>query len=585
MLNPQYLPASLGGLYVSLYRPEEERPFRGWILHIPAFAEEMNKSRAMVSRQARRLAALGYCVVVADLYGAGDSPGELKEANLQRWRQDIANLLQWIGAQGAQGVHLWGLRLGCLLALEAACEWSGQVQSILLWQPVNSGNQFMTQFLRLRLAAGLQSGTVEKVADLRRMLEQGDPLEVAGYDLNRDLVAQLGQLSMASFNPPPDIPITWIEVATQDEGPLLPASRKVLEGWVEEGVSVTSLKVQGDPFWTTQELAFSPALLQATDQYYDSRPLGVEAAAKVPEVPVELARGPEQPLVFDCDGDELVGVLHHGNENASTAVLLVVGGPQYRVGSHRQFVYLARDLSGAGIPVLRFDYRGMGDSAGELVGFEGIGRDIRCAMDALSDAVPGLSRVVIWGLCDAASAAAFYAATDTRVGGLVLLNPWVRSTAGEARALLRHYYARRVFSGEFWRKIIRGDLQVLGSLQSLLSNLGNSLKSPGKVPAKVDAVERSDKQEVPATGNSANLVEELYRGLAAFKAPCLFILSGNDLTAAEFIDSASAHKKMGKLLRDTRMTHRDLPEADHTFSRRVWRDQVAHWTIDWIKAL
>lgn len=67
-------------------------------------------------------------------------------------------------------------------------------------------------------------------------------------------------------------------------------------------------------------------------------------------------------------------MLHHPNEHeVPLGLLMVVGGPQYRVGSHRQFVLLARDLAAAGIPVFPFDYRGMGDSTGQARDFEGIG--------------------------------------------------------------------------------------------------------------------------------------------------------------------------------------------------------------------
>jgi alpha/beta superfamily hydrolase len=47
-------------------------------------------------------------------------------------------------------------------------------------------------------------------------------------------------------------------------------------------------------------------------------------------------------------------------------VLVIVGGPQYRAGSHRQFTLLARSLAEQGFAVLRFDYRGMGDSTGAM---------------------------------------------------------------------------------------------------------------------------------------------------------------------------------------------------------------------------
>ena len=73
--------------------------------------------------------------------------------------------------------------------------------------------------------------------------------------------------------------------------------------------------------------------------------------------------GREQAFTFDCDGESLLGLLHRPAADApadaeQTGVVIIVGGPQYRAGSHRQFVHLARALAGAGHPVLRFDVRG-----------------------------------------------------------------------------------------------------------------------------------------------------------------------------------------------------------------------------------
>jgi len=58
------------------------------------------------------------------------------------------------------------------------------------------------------------------------------------------------------------------------------------------------------------------------------------------------------------------------DRRAACGVLIVVGGPQYRVGSHRQFLLLSRRLAAEGHPVMRFDYRGMGDASGAMRGFE-----------------------------------------------------------------------------------------------------------------------------------------------------------------------------------------------------------------------
>ena len=127
---------------------------------------------------------------------------------------------------------------------------------------------------------------------------------------------------------------------------------------------------------------------------------------------------------------------------STCGVLIVVGGPQYRVGSHRQFLLLSRRLAAEGYPVMRFDYRGMGDASGAMRGFEQASADIGAAIEAFQRACPAVQRIVLWGLCDAASLALLYvdATQDDRIAGLAILNPWVRSEASLAQTHIKHYY-------------------------------------------------------------------------------------------------------------------------------------------------
>jgi exosortase A-associated hydrolase 1 len=282
----------------------------------------------------------------------------------------------------------------------------------------------------------------------------------------------------------------------------------------------------------------------------------------------------EQTLTFQCEGNQLIGVLSTAPVPASRGVLIVVGGPQYRVGSHRQFTLLARHLAEQGVPTLRFDYRGMGDSEGGVRTFERVGADIRCAIDLFFDRTPGLKEVVIWGLCDAASAALFYAHQDARVCGLVLVNPWVRTEQGVARAHLRHYYVRRLFQASLWQKVARGEFNVRGAAAALgkfaLDAMGRGSSS--------GTVEGSPASEAP-------LPDRMEDGLRRFQGRVLLILSGNDLTAQEFKDAVTRSRRWRRLLAGDRVTRYDLPEANHTFARRDWREQVARWTEAWVKSL
>ncbi|MCC7487776.1 MAG: hydrolase 1, exosortase A system-associated [Burkholderiales bacterium] len=285
----------------------------------------------------------------------------------------------------------------------------------------------------------------------------------------------------------------------------------------------------------------------------------------------------EQAVVFQCEGETLVGVLHPVAAPAARGVLIVVGGPQYRAGSHRQFVLLARALAAWGVPAFRFDYRGMGDSGGVARNFEDVGPDIRAAIDCFAENAPGLRGVVVWGLCDAASAALFYAGGDPRVTGLVLLNPWVHTEQGAARTYLRHYYLARLFDKAFWRKLAAGAFDW----RKAIADLRALARKAGTTGTPADA---GTSAAAPPGTPVPDLRERMEAGLRRFRGRVLLVLSGDDLTAQEFKDLVATSRGWRRLIAADRVARRDLPRANHTFSRREWRDEVARFTGEWLKS-
>jgi uncharacterized protein len=280
----------------------------------------------------------------------------------------------------------------------------------------------------------------------------------------------------------------------------------------------------------------------------------------------------EVPITFDIGGDRLAGIIHLPAGTPSIGVIIVVGGPQYRVGSHRQFVLLARSLASRGIAVLRFDCRGMGDSDGDFQGFEQIEPDIAAATNAMVRRVPSLGRIVLWGLCDATFGICAHARRDPRIAGVVLVNPWVRSESSYARTQLKHYYLARLAQSDFLRKVLTGQFNFRSSGRALLANIRRSLD----VSPAVDS--QSDRAANP-------LEERMAADLQGFTGGVLLILSGRDLTAKEFDDATRGADRWQRIFARPRAKRCELADADHTFSRRAWRDQVAEWTFDWLKEL
>lgn len=289
----------------------------------------------------------------------------------------------------------------------------------------------------------------------------------------------------------------------------------------------------------------------------------------------------EIPLAFECRGENLVGILHLPTNAYRLAIVVVTGAPQYRIGSHRQFVLLARHLATAGFPVLRFDYRGMGDSGGDFKGFEHVEDDIRAAIDILCARAAQVDQVILWGLCDGASASAFYAPTDPRVAGMVLLNPWVRSDAGLALVRLLHYYPRRFISADFWLKLIRGRVIVSTSVREV----GKAGRQAALGEKWLDMVSQDIASPSSTYAGSQGLPRRVGAALRAFAGPVLIILSGRDLTAREFDRVVLRSRKIRRWLSREAVTVERLPEANHAYTRADWRNQVHDWTRTWLDAV
>ncbi len=277
----------------------------------------------------------------------------------------------------------------------------------------------------------------------------------------------------------------------------------------------------------------------------------------------------EEALVFECCGSRLVGVLHRAEhvvaQEHPIAVLNVVGGPQYRVGSHRQFVQIARRLAAHGYPVFRFDYRGMGDSEGESRTFESVAEDIACAMSVVRECLPDHS-IVMMGLCDGASAVLMQPEIKTSVVGIALLNPWVRTASSVARAYTRHYYRARILSADFWSKVIGLNWDIRGSVASFARNIRRAVR-----PVQREA--------------SPSFVERMQRGLATLTRPVLIVLSERDLTAQEFQDATVSDPKWSALMRRPNVHLAHLVGADHTLSNSPSLDAFLVLLLDWLAAI
>jgi exosortase A-associated hydrolase 1 len=252
-------------------------------------------------------------------------------------------------------------------------------------------------------------------------------------------------------------------------------------------------------------------------------------------------------IAFPCAGETLLGTLDAAP--GTTGLLIVSGGSEIRIGAHRGMALLAQRLAEAGHPVFRFDRRGIGDSTGENHGFESSAEDIAAAAAAFRAEI-GVTRVVAYGNCDAATGLAFFHA-QAGIDALVLANPWVIEASDDLppAAAIRARYAERLRDPREWLRLVRGGVNIA----KLISGLA---KASRKQPQQIDGL--------PARLASA---------LAETRVPITILLAKGDNTAIAFRDASR-----GPAFDAARVKVRiaELDSASHSFAPASDKD----WLFD-----
>lgn len=236
------------------------------IVFLHAFAEEMNKSRHVVAQASRGLASMGIGVLLIDLRGCGDSPGNFDDASWEDWQDDVSTAIDWMRARQYRQLALWGARTGALLAAEAAAARPDDIERCALWQPTLSGDTYLTQFLRLRVANAMLTGAKEPetTRGLRARLESGETIEVAGYGLSPRMAAALADRRLEQARP--RCPVDWFEVVPEQGAEAALATQRVVAAWQAQQAQVQLHTVACEPFWgasSTAELVQCPGLVNA----------------------------------------------------------------------------------------------------------------------------------------------------------------------------------------------------------------------------------------------------------------------------------------------------------------------------------
>jgi exosortase A-associated hydrolase 2 len=269
-VEPFFFDAAPGTRFSLYHQPSPHVESRGAILYVHPFAEEMNKTRRMAALQARAFAAMGFAVLQIDLFGCGDSCGDFNAGRWDLWKNDLAVAASWL-AERTSGLplHLWGVRLGGLLALDFAIR--TRVDSIILWQPFMSGRACINQFLRLRLASQLEGsapGAARSTSALRAQLAVHGVIEVAGYEVAVPLVKAIDACDAAHIKLPP-CTVHWFAGGADASARAETSAARLGARWAADGVALHFHRLDAAvPFWCADEITVCPALLDATSAVF-----------------------------------------------------------------------------------------------------------------------------------------------------------------------------------------------------------------------------------------------------------------------------------------------------------------------------
>ncbi len=209
------------------------------LLILPAFFEEMNRTRRLLARTTARLAEAGVRSWMPDMPGTGDHAEGFEAMDLPRWRAALAALAR-VAAQG-HALHLLAVRGGALLAdsIPAA--------SLYRLAPPSSGTALLRDLWRTRAASDIEAGGAETPANLEARSVGGETIEAAGYAIAPTLAAALRAAMLpalalpcrtAATAPGPGVDIVlpgpppWRQAEPIDEQPLADALAADLLVWM-----------------------------------------------------------------------------------------------------------------------------------------------------------------------------------------------------------------------------------------------------------------------------------------------------------------------------------------------------------------
>ncbi len=520
------------------------------VLLVPPFGWEDISAYRPLRFLARTLAQNGFPVLRFDLPGTGDSSGGALDPGLfDAWVQSVGDAARELqNVSGVEQITVLGIRLGAMLALLAAAR-GADVQDLVLWAPSATGRGLLRE---LQAFAALQRSDHDDI-------ENAPPQPFEGLDVGGFLLAPETQRALESVQFPDRLSLSRrrILMLTHDD---LPADARLVRALSSCDVTVKPGRGYSAMMAIPHEAVPPDATAREIVEFLsgDPQPRAASAVASP-----ENHRAAESIYTIRNSAGEMFGILAEPPRTSVDLCLLFLNpGATRHIGPNRMWVEAARRWTARGIPSLRLDLAGIGESDGaSVLGVPELYQDhlveqVECAIQTLEHRI-GARRFAAVGLCSGAFWALHAAARNRAIRSAVLLNPRLFSWDPEVdrvRALRRAVKGLVTWSD--WRRVVGGRIQ-LDDIKRMIADGFRARSARDRRPFQLQMA------------SFAKLCRELDR----HQTRVTLLFSEGEPLLREMQEEAALPPESGRV-RSIR-----VPAGGHTF-RPLWAQQRVHELID-----
>lgn len=567
--SPTEAPAAEAGFF-----GKASRPRFGWLhraavpatgvglIIVPPFGYEAVCAQRALRHLAEDAAQAGVLAVRVDLDGTGNSAGDdLDPQRLEGWLASIDDACGLARSTGADRLVLVGVRLGATLASIAAAR-RQDVAGLVAIAAVPSGKALLREGRLLQMSLDLEPAPAV-VKD-----QGGDIQELVGFALTASTCEALGALDLCRLTSAPAPAVLLLE---RDD---LAANDAWATHLSSLGVAVDQRRLPG-----YVEMVLDPHRAQIPQEIIDATVRFAQAcvlpAGRVNQVRDGISIHPlvalhdegasiieEAVAIDEC----LRAIVTRPATVPRRAVILLNAGAVGQIGPNRLHVVLARRLAAAGDMVMRVDVSGIGDSRARagaeenVVYSEHAVADVGIAVDWVRH--HGIAEVAVVGLCSGAYHGLRAALAGQPIDTLVVINPLTfHYTIGMpldfagfrvAEDVMR--YRKSIVSGSSWRKLLRGQVNLVRVVKVLLHRLNDAISRPMR--------EAKRRLGIPMTDDLGNELDILAKRGVALR----FIFAAED--PGLLLLGEQGGSVVSRLIADGQLRVRVIDHTDHTFTAR-----------------